>query len=129
MTDRKEASTASTPADGDKSKDRLQKARTLLIRTLWVLVVALPLQWFIQPLAFVVLIGFLMSQLATVRYCSAIGVGPLPRTGLIFLMFVPLLNLALLLHMNNQLVKQLRKLGYTVYFFGEPYIPQKPRRE
>lgn len=32
----------------------------------------------------------------------------------------------MLLHMNRQLLKQLRKLGYTVYFFGEPYIPQQP---
>lgn len=69
------------------------------------------------------LVAFVLSLVGQRRMAKGLGTSTGLRVLQVILLFVPLLNIVLLLTLSSRTTRALRQAGYRVGFFGAPDLP------
>lgn len=69
------------------------------------------------------LVAFVLSVVGQWRMADGLGISTGLRVLMVILLFVPLLNIVILLILSSRTTRALRQAGYRVGFFGAPDLP------
>jgi uncharacterized paraquat-inducible protein A len=99
--------------------DKLSSGQKLVIYAVLVYFLAVFAQAFIGPLVIVILIvSLIMSLIGVFRVLAAFNSHIVVRILLFLLLFVPLINMLVLLRINGRATRELREAGYEVGLMG-----------
>jgi hypothetical protein len=69
------------------------------------------------------LVAFVLSVVGQWRMAEGLGISTALRVVMVILLFIPLLNIVILLILSSRTTRVLRQAGYRVGFFGAPDLP------
>jgi hypothetical protein len=69
------------------------------------------------------LVAFILSVVGQWRMADGLGIPTGFRVLMVILLFIPLINIVMLLILSSRTTRALRKAGYRVGFFGAPDLP------
>jgi hypothetical protein len=69
------------------------------------------------------LVAFVLSTVGLWRMADGLGISTGLRVLLVILLFIPLVNIVILLILSSRTTRTLRQAGYRVGFFGAPDLP------
>jgi hypothetical protein len=69
------------------------------------------------------LVAFVLSVVGQWRMAGGLGISTGLRVLMVILLFIPLMNIVLLLILSSRTTRSLRQAGYRVGFFGAPDLP------
>ena len=70
-----------------------------------------------------VLVAFVLSVVGQWRMAAGLGISTGLRVLIVILLFIPLMNIVMLLILSSRATRALRQAGYRVGFFGAPDLP------
>lgn len=69
------------------------------------------------------LVAFVLSLVGQWRMADGLGVSTGLRVLMVILLFIPIVNIVILLILSSRTTRALRQAGYRVGFFGAPDLP------
>lgn len=69
------------------------------------------------------LVAFVLSVVGQWRMADGLGISTALRVLMVILLFIPLVNIVILLILSSRTTRTLREAGYRVGFFGAPDLP------
>ena len=69
------------------------------------------------------LVAFILSVVGQWRMADGLGISTGLRVLMVILLFIPLINIVILLILSSRTTRALRQAGYRVGFFGAPDLP------
>jgi hypothetical protein len=69
------------------------------------------------------LVAFVLSAVGQWRMADGLGISVGLRVLMVILLFIPLVNIVMLLILSSRSTRALRQAGYRVGFFGAPDLP------
>ncbi len=69
------------------------------------------------------LVAFALSVVGQWRMADGLGISTGLRVVMVILLFIPLVNIVILLVLSSRTTRALREAGYRVGFFGAPDLP------
>ena len=112
-------SQTSLSEDEHAKMEKLARGQKLVIYAVLAYFLAVAAQYVFGPLVVLLLLGCLvMSLVGVIQVLSVLDSHLAVKILLFILLFLPLINMLVLLRVNSRATKTLREAGYTVGFMG-----------